>query len=195
MSRIRAHPRILATLTAAALGLANQSALAARSDRGMSMNGMSQGAKPASAASRSATVAASALRIAGVEHLTVYVLPGGGGLGFVGPDKAHHDTVVPSSFVLRRGVPVTVTVINFDDMRHSITAPGLGIDIVIKPGLLRKGGHITPVTTTYIFTPTRVGEFRWFCLFPCDMPSHWAMSASYDGPDRDGFMAGIFRVL
>ncbi|MGH8295959.1 MAG: hypothetical protein ACRETZ_10775 [Steroidobacteraceae bacterium] len=139
--------------------------------------------------------AAAALGIAGAQHITAYVLPGERGLGFTGPDGVHHDTMVPSSFVLRKGIPVTFTVVNLDDMRHSITAPGLGVNIVIKPGIDRRSGGITPSTTTYTFTPIKTGEFRWHCVFPCDMPSHWAMTASYDGPDRDGFMAGTIRVL
>lgn len=166
-------------------------------DQGMSMTPMSHGAmsmKSREAGDQSAGDV-SGLGPAGAEHITVYVLPGASGLGFTGPDKAHHDTVVPSSFVLRKGAPVTVTVINLDDMRHSITAPGLGVNIVIKAGRDRGNGAIAPTTTTYSFIPAKAGEFRWFCVFPCDMPQHWAMSASFDGPDRDGFMAGIIRVL
>lgn len=133
--------------------------------------------------------------ITGAQHITVYVLPGSSGLGFTGPDGAHHDTMVPSSFVLRRGVPVTITVINLDDMRHSITALALGVNIIVKPAADRRNGAVVPSTTTYTFIPDKAGEFRWFCEFPCDMPQHWAMSPGYDGPDRDGFMAGIIRVL
>ena len=132
----------------------------------------------------------SALGIKRETHFTVYVLPGSNGVGFTGPDKAHHDTMVPSSFVLRKGTRVTFTVVNLDDMKHSITAPGLGVNIIIKAGVERKNGTIAPSTTTYTFIPAKAGEFRWYCVFPCDMPQHWAMSASYDGPDRDGFMAG-----
>lgn len=172
-------------------------ARAASETQGMSMTDMSSHAmsmKGRKGAGRPA-VAAADLRISGTQHITVYVLPGGNGLGFTGPDKAHHDTVAPSSFVLRKGIPVTFTVINLDDMRHSITAPGLGVNIIIRPAVDRRGGGVAPSTTTYTFVPAKVGEFRWFCLFPCDMPTHWSMSASYDGPDRDGFMAGVFRVL
>ena len=83
----------------------------------MSMGGPAVGSQPA--------FDVSAPRITGPQHVTVYVLPGGTGLGFAGPDKAHHDTAVPSSFVLRKGVAVTFTVMNFDDMNHPITAgPG-----------------------------------------------------------------------
>jgi heme/copper-type cytochrome/quinol oxidase subunit 2 len=168
---------------------------AASQAKGMAMMSMSHGASSMSQKAARQTVDAIPLGITGTQHITLYVLPGGGGLGFTGPDKAHHDTVVPSSFVLRRGVPVTVTVINLDDMRHSITAPRLGVNIIVKPGRDRGSGAVAPSTTTYRFTPVKSGEFRWFCVFPCDMPHHWAMSASFDGPDRDGFMAGVIRVL
>jgi heme/copper-type cytochrome/quinol oxidase subunit 2 len=157
---------------------------------GMSMPGMNMGGKRVG---NRAGIDASALGIP--NHITIYVLPDANSLGFIGPDKAHHDTMVPSSFVLRKGARVTVTVVNLDEMKHSITAPGLGINFIIEAGVARKNGTIAPTATTFTFVPTRAGEFRWYCVFPCDMPGHWAMTASYDGPDRDGFMAGIFRVL
>jgi len=161
------------------------------------MGGMSQGAMSmgGQAAGRRQPLEAAAAAVPGARHVTVYVLPGGNGLGFSGPDRRHHDTIVPSSFVLRKGIPVTLTVINLDDMRHSITAPDLGINVVIGAGVDRRDGTVAPRTTTYTFTPAKAGEFRWFCVFPCDMPTHWAMSASYDGAARDGFMAGVIRVL
>lgn len=152
----------------------------------MPMGGRRTGAQPAAGASGLITAA---------QRITVYVLPGSSGLGFSGPDGARHDTMVPSSFVLRRGVPVTITVVNLDDMRHSITALGLGVNIIVKPGADGRNGAVVPSTTSYTFIPAKTGEFRWFCAFPCDMPQHWAMSPGYDGPDRDGFMAGIIRVL
>lgn len=166
-------------------------------NQGMSMGAMAHGSMSMDGRKGGTTQAAhaSALGIIAARHVIVYVLPGANGLGFTGPDKAHHDTMVPSSFVLRKGVAVTFTVINLDDMSHSITAPGLGINIIVKPGIDRSNGTVAPRTTTYTFTPAKAGEFRWYCVFPCDMPTHWAMSASYDGPDQDGFMAGIIRVL
>jgi heme/copper-type cytochrome/quinol oxidase subunit 2 len=176
-------------LTGAALLASGHTAAAAPQDQsmaGMSMPGMSMGGKQP---------AGDAAGLRPPARITVYVLPGSGGLGFTGPDKMRHDTMVPSSFVFRKGDRVTVTVVNLDDMKHSITAPGLGINITIEAGVDRKNGTIAPSTTTYSFIPSKAGEFRWYCVFPCDMPQHWAMSASYDGPDRDGFMAGIIRVL
>jgi heme/copper-type cytochrome/quinol oxidase subunit 2 len=196
MGRVRSLTRALA-LAGAAFVAAPGHHRAWAAPLGQQMPGMPRGAMSMGVRNmvNPSDTAASALGITGAQHITLYVLPGGNGLGFTGPDKGHHDTLVPSSFVLRKGVPVTFTVINLDDMRHSITAPQLGVNVIIKPGIDRGDGGVAPTTTTYTFIPAKAGEFRWFCVFPCDMPTHWAMSASYDGPDRDGFMAGIIRVL
>ncbi|MFZ0499141.1 MAG: hypothetical protein WAU49_08925 [Steroidobacteraceae bacterium] len=193
MPRPHSLPLLLALAGAACLGATGvHPARAAPQGQGMSMPGMHMGGKEVGS---QPAVDVSALGITGQMHITVYVLPGSNGLGFTGPDKAHHDTVVPSGIVLRKGVRVTFAVINLDDMKHSITAPGLGVSIIIKAGVERKNGTIAPSTTIYTFIPAKAGEFRWYCVFPCDMPQHWAMSASYDGPGRDGFMAGVIRVL
>lgn len=198
MLRSRSHSQALTLLGAALLGAAGlHPGPAAAGGQGMAMGGMSQGALSMGgpASGRRPALEAAARSVPGAQHFTVYVLPGGNGLGFAGPDGRHHDTIVPSSFVLHKGVPVTLTVINLDDMRHSITAPGLGINVVIKTGVDRRDGTVAPSTTIFTFTPGKAGEFRWFCVFPCDMPTHWAMSPTYDGAGRDGFMAGVIRVL
>jgi heme/copper-type cytochrome/quinol oxidase subunit 2 len=189
MPRVRPLPPLLALAAffAAAAFHPAQAAPLEQGMPGMSMPGMDVGGKKVGSQP--------AVGVSKPTQITIYVLPGSDGLGFTGPDKVQHDTMVPSSFVLRKGARVAVTVVNLDDMKHSITAPGLGVNIMIKAGMDRKNGTIAPSTTTYTFTPAKAGEFRWYCLFPCDMPQHWAMTASYDGPDRDGFMAGIIRVL
>jgi heme/copper-type cytochrome/quinol oxidase subunit 2 len=192
--RTRSLSLLLALASALFVGWAGlQPVQAAPQDHGMagmSMPGMNMGGRKVGSQQ-----AASALGVKAETHITVYVLPGTNGLGFIGPDKAHHDTMVPSSFVLRKGTRVTLTVVNLDDMKHSITASGLGVNMIVAAGVDRKNGTIAPTATTFTFVPAKAGEFRWYCIFPCDMPQHWAMSASYDGPDRDGFMAGIIRVL
>ncbi|MGC8469289.1 MAG: hypothetical protein ACP5NI_05210 [Acetobacteraceae bacterium] len=154
-------------------------------------------------------------RAAAPQVLTMYVLPGG--MGFVGPDHLHHDTIAPANLVLRAGQPVTLRVVNFDDGMHTIYAPGLKLDLLIRPGVHYKkpintatsdvqgkkdpdvdNEHtIKPTVSTVTFTPAKAGEFRWHCLVPCDggKTKRWDMTASFDGPDQDGFMAGYFKVL
>ncbi len=154
--------------------------------------------QPAKADNTPGTASAVASAFGGVtsQNYTVYVLPGG--MGFMGPDNRHHDTIAPSNFVLKVGVPVTFTVINFDDGGHSITSTGLGLNIMINPGIDEADGSIKPVVTTYTFTPTKKGEFHWNCMVMCDggPTDHWAMSTAADGqPGRDGFMGGWFQVL
>jgi heme/copper-type cytochrome/quinol oxidase subunit 2 len=134
------------------------------------------------------------------QHITVYVLPGE--MGFVGPDHKHHDTFAPSSFVLHRGVPVTFTIVNYDDGVHTIFAPELGLNIFIKAAehaqqsdVTEHGQPMKPTVTTYTFTPAKRGDFRWHCTAMCDGPSHWAMSTGFDGPGQDGYMAGWIKVL
>ena len=131
-----------------------------------------------------------------VQNLTIYVMPDDTGL--IGPDKLHHDSFIPASFVLKAGEQVQLTIINYDDVPHSITAPGLSLNIVVKPGKDVAGSdQVTPTTTTFTFTPTKKGQFRWHCMFPCDTGTGKgvAMKASYDGQDADGFMAGYIEVI
>jgi hypothetical protein len=47
-----------------------------------------------------------------VQHVTIYVMADE--MGLVGPDKLHHDSFIPSSFVVKAGEPVQLTIINYD---------------------------------------------------------------------------------
>ncbi len=111
--------------------------------------------------------------------------------GLKGSDGKFHDTMIPSNLVLHAGVPVTIRVVNYDDMMHTVTAPGLKLNLIVKPAR-KVNGKLVPTVSTVTFTPTTAGHFRWHCLGPCDP---WTMKASFDGPDRDGFMAGTFVVM
>ena len=118
-----------------------------------------------------------------------------GDVGIKGPDGLSHDTIAPANFVLKKGVPATIKVINYDEGAHSITAPSLGLNLTIKPGI-EKGATVTPVTTTFTFTPTKTGVFRWWCALPCDKHQNfWAMNKGYGGPGKEGFMAGSIVVM
>ncbi len=127
-------------------------------------------------------------------HLEMYVF--GGSQHIHGPDGQAHDTMAPSSVVLKAGIPVTVTVENYTSDPHTVTAPGLHVDVIINPGTLRKDHTVAPVTTTFTFTPKQRGNFRWYCKVPCDgAHGYWAMGPGYGGPGKEGFMAGEFIVI
>ena len=173
------------------------SAVIGRAIRTLALAGIVAGAAGITAG---ALAARQAGRRAETQQIMLYVLPGA--MGFAGPDGRHHDTIAPSDFVLHRGVPVTFTIVNYDDGLHTIDAPSLGLDITVAAGgpAGRTGDEseteaITPATTTVTFTPQKQGDFRWQCDVMCDGPGHWAMSDEYDGTGRDGFMAGWIKVL
>jgi plastocyanin len=109
--------------------------------------------------------------------------------GILGPDKAGHDTYVPSKLTVKAGVPVTITVKNYDEGPHSFTVTSLGINETIS-------GHVSatqPSTTTFTVTFPTAGTYRWYCAIPCDAKhGGWAMTpdSKGHGPSQDGFMAG-----
>ncbi|MDA8049344.1 MAG: hypothetical protein M0002_04940 [Rhodospirillales bacterium] len=139
------------------------------------------------------TLPAAAAPVVTPEHLTVYILPGRQGLP--APNGHRNDSYVPSSFVLKKGVPAVIRVINYDDGLHSMYAPGLGVNTIMMPGK-HVGATLQPTTTTFTVTPTKTGLFRWQCTIPCDggINEHWAMSAGFDGHSQVGYMAGFFVV-
>jgi hypothetical protein len=119
----------------------------------------------------------------------------GSSLGIKGPDGKPHDIMIPTNFVLKVNQPVTLSVVNYDEGPHTITATDLGLNLVIKGGKEQKDGSVIPVTTVFHFTPAKKGVFRWFCSLPCDEKhGSWDMTASKAGPDQDGFMAGYIVV-
>jgi plastocyanin len=131
---------------------------------------------------------------AAAQAVTLYVFRGE--TGIKGPDGKGHDAFVPSSFAVKSGSRVTVTVVNYDEGLHSMTAPGVGLDASITGGKALSNGKIGPVTTHFTFTPTTKGTFRWYCKIPCDKgANYWAMEPGYDGPSENGFMAGYIVVI
>ncbi|WP_127903038.1 cupredoxin domain-containing protein [Solirhodobacter olei] len=127
---------------------------------------------------------------------TIYVLADD--MGLLGPDKQHHDSFLPSSFVLKAGQQVKLVFVNYDDMPHSFTAPGLHVNVIVKAATHKAGSDaVVPTETTYTFTPSKAGQFRWHCNFPCDKGdgAGWAMKASATGQDAVGYMAGYVVVM
>ena len=134
------------------------------------------------------------------QQLTIYIFRGVEGV--VGPDGKGHDAMVPSTFAVKVGVKVKVTVLNYDEGPHTITAPGLHLNAVIKPGTefekAPKGAgpterlnSVKPGVTHFTFTVKKAGVYRWHCALPCDAGAGgWAMGSSKTGPGELGFMAG-----
>jgi plastocyanin len=90
-----------------------------------------------------------------------------------GPEGEKHDAFTQTDFTLNPGRPQTLRIDNTDTVPHSITAPGAGVNIVIKPG-----------THTYTLLVSKPGRYLWFCIFPCD---EWAM-------EHPGYMSGYINV-
>lgn len=133
---------------------------------------------PANTASTTATTAKSALT---KQNIYLTVLPG----GKLGPDGKMHDAFSPSDFTIVKGVPVTITIYNFDNMKHSVTNSDLGLNIQANPS--KKDGD--PGVTTFTFTPSKVGDFKWQCVDPCDNDNNqWSMS-------HTGYMMGTIHVV
>jgi len=111
--------------------------------------------------------------------------------GMVGPDGKKHDTFSATNLTtIQVGKPVTISIQNMDEMPHSMTAPELGLNIMIPAA---KDGK--PGTVDFTFTPTKAGTFRWYCAIPCDGDTHgWAMTPSAKGFGQEGFMAGTINV-
>ncbi|HEY9723103.1 MAG TPA: hypothetical protein V6D47_13925 [Oscillatoriaceae cyanobacterium] len=140
------------------------------------------------------------------QTVTLHVFRGESGLK--GPDGRNHDAFVPSSFAVTAGQPVHLVVINEDEGPHTISPdnPHAGFGpFLVRPGK-QVGNEVQPVTSTFDFTPSHKGAFRWHCEAVCDGGGgHWAMghamvagrkgSAQACGQqDEDGFMAGYIVV-
>ncbi len=99
-----------------------------------------------------------------VQIVQMYVLRGHNmpNMSLMGPDRQPHDAILPSTFAVKRGIPVRLVITSYDVMPHTITAPGLGLNVMIKAG--KATGHmgmgmgememVAPATTAVTFTPT-----------------------------------------
>ncbi|UOF92091.1 hypothetical protein LSG31_07770 [Fodinisporobacter ferrooxydans] len=91
----------------------------------------------------------------------------------LGPDGKLHDAFTPGNFTVNSGEPVELTIFNFDDGKHTFTAPGLNVNAQIS-GSTKKG---EPSITKVTFTPQKSGKFQWNCTLKCDGENQeWAMS-------------------
>jgi heme/copper-type cytochrome/quinol oxidase subunit 2 len=74
-----------------------------------------------------------------------------------GPGGKLYDAFSVTDFTVRSGQPVKLVINNTDDTVHSITSPGAGVNIVVRPGV-----H------SYTLVVHGTGKFVWFCAYPCD---------------------------
>jgi uncharacterized cupredoxin-like copper-binding protein len=94
-----------------------------------------------------------------------------------GPDGKLHDSFSKTNFAVKVGQPTRLRIDNKDSGSHSITAPGTGVSITVRPGL-----H------TYTVVATNAGRFEWVCVIPCDSEAGgWAMT-------HPGYMAGYITA-
>jgi len=97
--------------------------------------------------------------------------------GKPGPDGKRHDYMTTTDFTVKAGQTANLVIDNTDEGEHSITAPQIGVNIVIKPGI-----H------TYQLVVKEKGRFPWLCLIPCDSNANgWAMQHA-------GYMSGVITA-
>ncbi len=93
--------------------------------------------------------------------------------GKPGPEGEKHDEFTQTEFTVHVGQPQELRIDNTDEVPHSITSPGAGVNIVVMPGV-----H------TYTLLVKHAGTFLWFCTFRCD---EWAMQ-------HPGYMSGYITA-
>lgn len=64
------------------------------------------------------------------------------------------------NIAIAAGVPVRITVTNYTRESHTFTVPGLHVS-----ALIRSAHGNTPTKTTFTFTASRQGVFKWYCAF------------------------------
>jgi membrane fusion protein, multidrug efflux system len=130
---------------------------------------------------------ASSTKAANVTQTMVIV---GHSLGAKGSDGLRHDTTLGANFTVAQGSKVTVTVYNYDEGPHTITAGQLGLNVTIPGAKDEENGVASK--TTFTFTATKAGKFLWFCSLPCDKgQGYWDMKSP---SKKIGFMAGYITV-
>jgi hypothetical protein len=162
---------------------------------GSATKGSAAAAATGGAAASASTAASGDTSSYGTNAITLNVY--GGVITMSGVDSAKHDAILPSSWVVKEGQTFTLTVINYDDGQHSITAPDLGLNFIVAPGKKDDATNkVTPTTSTTTFVATKTGDFHWYCAFPCDGPSHLGMTTTgNNGRGYDMIMAGEIVVV
>jgi uncharacterized cupredoxin-like copper-binding protein len=154
------------------------------------------GGSSASAATSGSSSSTASAQSASTQTYTLEVLNGklAGTNGITAPDGKGHDTFVPSHMTVKAGVPVTMTVYNYDEGPHTFTISSLGVNETIP-------AHVSdtqPSVVTFTVTFPKAGTYRFFCAMPCDAGhGGWAMTTDRlgKGMDQSGFMAGYVSAM
>jgi plastocyanin len=107
------------------------------------------------------------------------------GLKFASDDGKLHDSFSFTDFSVHQGIPVNVTIENYDPNPHDFTASDIGVSQDV-PGTKKDGD---PSITTFTFTPSKTGDISWDCETQCDggMESF--------GMTHEGYMMGTMHVV
>ena len=133
---------------------------------------------------------ASATAAPSAQKVTQTMVIVGHSLGAKGSDGLRHDTTLGGSFSVPAGTQVTVTVYNYDEGPHTITARKLGLNVMV-PGAKDEENGI-PSSKTFTFTASKAGRYLWHCALPCDAgQKFWDMKSP---ESKVGFMAGAITV-
>jgi hypothetical protein len=96
-------------------------------------------------------LAAPAARLPHAQHVS---------LAITGAGMDEHVAPSLGNVAIAAGVPVQVSVTNYTHEYHTFTIAGLHVSALIFPATGK-----TPKTTTFTFTASRTGMFRWHCAF------------------------------
>jgi heme/copper-type cytochrome/quinol oxidase subunit 2 len=169
---------VLSTLASLALAGCGQatSSQATNSDQAKPAANSSQTTTPAPASDKTSNTSQQQVQ-------NVYLVIEAGAK--LGPDGKLHDAFINGDFTVTAGKPVHLTIYNYDDGTHTLTAGDLGLNVKVK-GSEKKG---QPGVTEADFTPTKEGTFNWLCADKCDgQNNQWAMT-------HDGYMQGKITVV
>jgi plastocyanin domain-containing protein len=107
------------------------------------------------------------------------------GLKYAADDSKLHDSFSFTDFTLQEGVPVHMSVINYDPNPHDVTSEDLGVSQDV-PGANKVGD---PSITNFTFTPDKAGDISWDCETSCD----GGMSSF--GMTHQGYMMGTMHIV
>lgn len=110
----------------------------------------------------------------------------------LGTDGKIHDSFSPADINVQKGVPMEVTVYNYDTGAHDLVSQDLNLNVQF-PGAKENG---VPSVTTFTINADKAGDFHWLCNVPCDGAGDQSKPDSAKGwaMANDGYMAGMIHI-